>query len=135
MTTVQRAAQIFGIVFLLVAIVGFVVSGSSMEADPAMAQKIFGLFPVNLVHNGVHLGFGIWGLLASRSFEGARNYGVIGGSMYLVLAVLAFFAPDGFGLVPLGGHNIWLHALLALGLLAAGLSAKQPTTTSAGVNG
>jgi hypothetical protein len=124
MTTVQRLAQIFGVVFLLIAIIGFVVSGSSMEADPEMAEKIFGLFPVNLVHNGVHLGFGIWGLLAARSFEGSRNYGIIGGVLYLVLAVLGYLIPDGMGLVPLGGNDIWLHALLGIGLLGAGLSAK-----------
>jgi hypothetical protein len=125
MTTVQRLAQIFGIVFLLLAIIGFVTSGSSMEADPEMAEKIFGLFPVNLVHNGVHLGFGIWGLLASRNFEGARNYGIIGGVLYLVLAVLGYIAPDGFGLVPLGSNDIWLHALLGLVLVGAGATAKR----------
>src|SRR5687768_16164600 len=125
MTTVQRLAQIFGIVFLLLAIIGFVTSGSSMEADPEMAEKIFGLFPVNLVHNGVHLGFGIWGLAASRNFEGARNYGIIGGVLYLVLAVLGYIAPDGFGLVPLGGNDIWLHALLGLVLVGAGATAKR----------
>ena len=125
MTTVQRLAQIFGIVFLLLAIIGFVTSGSSMEADPEMAEKIFGLFPVNLVHNGVHLGFGIWGLLASRNFEGARNYGIIGGVLYLVLAVLGYVAPDGFGLVPLGSNDIWLHALLGLLLVGAGATAKR----------
>ncbi|HEY0304023.1 MAG TPA: DUF4383 domain-containing protein, partial [Longimicrobiales bacterium] len=90
MTTVQRLAQILGIVFLLVAIIGFVTTGSSMEADPEMAPKLLGLFPVNLVHNGVHLGFGIWGLLASRSFAGARNYGMVGGVLYLILAVLGY---------------------------------------------
>jgi len=125
MTTVQRLAQIFGIVFLLLAIIGFVTSGSSMEADPEMAEKIFGLFPVNLVHNGVHLGFGIWGLLAARTFEGARNYGIIGGVLYLVLAVLGYIAPDGFGLVPLGSNDIWLHALLGLVLVGAGATAKR----------
>jgi hypothetical protein len=125
MTTVQRLAQIFGIVFLLLAIIGFVTSGSSMEADPEMAEKIFGLFPMNLVHNGVHLGFGIWGLLASRNFEGARNYGIIGGVLYLVLAVLGYIAPDGFGLVPLGSNDIWLHALLGLVLVGAGATAKR----------
>ena len=127
MTTVQRAAQIFGIVFLLVAIIGFVTSGSSMESDPAMAAKIFGLFAVNAVHNGVHLGFGIWGLLAARSVEGARNYTIIAGALYAVLAVLGLVAPDGFGLVPLGGNDIWLHALLAAGLLASGLIAQRET--------
>jgi hypothetical protein len=123
MTTVQRVAQIFGIVFILVAIVGFVTSGSSMEADPTMAPKMFGLFPVNLVHNGVHLGFGIWGLLASRSFDGARNYGRVGGVLYLVLAVLGVVVPDGFGLVPLGGHDVWLHVVLGLALAVAGFTA------------
>jgi hypothetical protein len=125
MTTVQRLAQIFGVVFLLVAIIGFVASGSSMESDPEMAAKMLGLFPVNLVHNGVHLGFGIWGLLASRSFEGARNYGIIGGVLYLILAVLGYLIPDGMGLVPLGGNDIWLHALLGVALLGAGATAKR----------
>ena len=122
MTTIQRVAQIFGVVFILVAIAGFVASGTSMEADPEMAAKIFGLFPVNLVHNGVHLGFGIWGLLASRVFEGARNYARIGGILYLILAVLGFVAPDGFGLVPLGGNDIWLHVVLGLALAVAGFT-------------
>jgi hypothetical protein len=125
MTTVQRLAQVFGIVFILVAIVGFVTSGGSMEADPTMAPKILGLFPVNLVHNGVHLGFGIWGLLASHSFDGARNYGRVGGVLYLILGVLGAVVPDGFGLVPLGGHDVWLHAVLGLALAVAGFTAKR----------
>ena len=125
MTTVQRLAQIFGIMFLLFAILGFVASGSSMEADPEMAGKLLGLFPVNLVHNVVHLAFGIWGLMAARSFDGARNYGIIGGVAYLVLAVLGYVTPDGFGLVPLGGNDIWLHVLLGVGLLAVGATAKR----------
>ena len=128
--TVQRAALIFGVVLILVAILGFLASGSSMDPDPTSAPKILGLFPVNLVHNGVHLGFGIWGLLASRVYEGARNYGRIGGILYLILAAVAVAVPDGFGLVPLGGHNVWLHALLGLALVAVGFIAK-PVTAAA----
>ena len=131
MTQVQRAAQLFGMVFVLIAILGFITSRGSMEADPEMAAKIFGLFAVNVVHNGVHLGFGIWGLLASRSYEGARNYGIIGGGLYGFLAIVGLLVPDGFGLVPLGGHDVWLHALLAVGLLAAGLSAKPGAARAA----
>ena len=127
MTTVQRLAQVFGVVFILFAILGFVASGSSMESDPEMAEKLLGLFPVNLVHNGVHLGFGIWGLLASRNFDGARNYGRIGGVLYLILAVLGYVAPDGFGLVPLGGNDIWLHVVLGVALAAVGFTAKPAT--------
>jgi hypothetical protein len=124
MTTVQRAAQIFGIIFILVAILGFVASGASMEADPETAPKVLGLFPVNLLHNVVHLAFGLWGLVASRSFDGSRNYGRIGGIIYLLLAVVGYLAPDGFGLVPLGGHDIWLHVVLGGALAALGFTAK-----------
>lgn len=130
MTTVQRVAQIFGLVFIVVAIAGFVASGSSMEADPEMAPKLLGLFPVNLVHNVVHLLFGIWGLAASRSFEGSVTYGKVGGIAYLLLAVLGFLVPDGFGLVPLGGHDIWLHVLLGVALAAAGFTAKPAHRTA-----
>jgi hypothetical protein len=130
MTMVQRAAQLFGIVFIVVAILGFVASGTSMDADPETASKLLGLFPVNLLHNVVHLLFGAWGLVAARSFAGSRNYGRIGGVAYLLLAILGYFAPDGFGLVPLGGHDIWLHVVLGAGLASIGFRA-EPLRTNA----
>ena len=130
MTTVQRVAQIFGIVFILTAVAGFLASGTSMEHDPELAPKIIGLFPTNLLHNIVHLAFGVWGLVASRSFSGARTYGRIGGIIYLVLAALAFVDPTTFGLIPIGGNDIWLHAVLGIGLAAAGFTAKPAPTVS-----
>src|SRR5919201_2367044 len=114
MSPVQRIAQLFGIVFVLVAILGLVAAGSSLVVDPATAPKILGLFPVNLLHNLVHLVFGIWGLLAARTLSGAAAYGRIGGIIYLVLAALALVSPSLFGLVPIGGPDIWLHALLGI---------------------
>lgn len=122
MTTIQRVAQIFGVIFILIAILGFVAAGTSMEADPEMADKVLGLFPVNLLHNIVHLLFGIWGLAASRSSNAAVGYARTGGIIYLVLAVLGYISPDGFGFVPLGGHDIWLHVLLGAALAAAGFT-------------
>jgi hypothetical protein len=126
MSTAQRLAQVFGIVFILVAILGFVTSGASMDADPATAPKLLGLFPVNLLHNVVHLLFGIWGLAASRSVGGSATYGKLGGISYLALAALAFVSPTTFGLIPIGGHDIWLHAVLGVGLLAIGFMARAP---------
>jgi hypothetical protein len=70
--TVQRVAQIFGWVFVLVAVWGFVVSGASMEAGED-APAILGLFPVNVLHNLAHLLLGIWGILAARTFDGAKR--------------------------------------------------------------
>jgi hypothetical protein len=126
MTIVQRVAQIFGIVFILVAIVGFTATGmGNMQADPARAPALVGMFPVNVLHNIVHLLFGIWGLAASRSFSGARSYARIAGVLYLLLAVVGYVSPNGFGFVPLGGNDIWLHAVFGLVLAAAGFTARE----------
>lgn len=131
MSAIQRVAQVFGIVFIVVAILGFVVSRGSMEADPAFAPKILGLFPVNLLHNLVHLLFGIWGLAAARSFAGAKSFAQIAGGIYVLLAVLGFFIPTTFGLIPIGGNDIWLHALIGIVLLLAAATAKGPQPVTA----
>jgi uncharacterized protein DUF4383 len=132
MTTVQRVAQIFGVVFILVALVGFYAGGMSMEADPATAPAIFGMFPVNLLHSIVHLLFGIWGLAASRSFTGARQYAQIAGVLYIILAAVGYMSPDGFGMVPLGGNDVWLHVALGVILAAVGFTAKPATVAPSG---
>ena len=129
MTTVQRFAQVFGWVFVLVAVIGFIASMGSMEADPATAPHALGLFPVNLLHNLVHLLFGIWGIAASRSFDASKSYTLIAGVAYLFLAVLGVLTPDFFGIMPLGGNDIWLHVLLGAGLLAGWFTARNEVTT------
>lgn len=116
-TTTQKVAMVFGVVFLLVGVLGLLVpGGTGMEAHPDQAPKLLNLFPVNLLHNVVHLAFGVWGILASRRYDAARTYCRIGAIIYVVLVVLAFIDPTTFGLVPIGGNDIWLHALLAAGL-------------------
>lgn len=132
MTTVQRVAQIFGVVFILLALAGFYTGGMTMEADPATAPMILGVFPVNLVHSIVHLLFGLWGLAASRSFTGARQYAQITGVIYLALAILGYVAPDGFGYVPLGGNDVWLHVALGAILAAVGFTAKPAIVAPTG---
>lgn len=122
MTTIQRIAQVFGWIFVVIAIWGAFVTGTSMNADMATAERLWGLFPINLLHNVVHLALGIWGIAASRSASGARSYAVLAGALYIVLAVLGVFFPEGFGLVPIGGNDIWLHAFLGVALLVAGLT-------------
>ncbi|HET7692065.1 MAG TPA: DUF4383 domain-containing protein [Gemmatimonadota bacterium] len=128
--TVQRIAQIFGWVFVLVAVWGFFITGGSMEAGMD-APAILGLFPVNVLHNLAHLLLGIWGIVASRSFGSARSYAQIAGILYLVLAVLGFVDPTGFGLLPLGGGDIGLHAVLGLILAGVGFTAKQGRAATA----
>jgi hypothetical protein len=135
-STAQTGALIFGIVFLLVGILGlFTENGMGMDADMETAGRVLGLFPVNLLHNLVHLAFGGWGIAAYRSAGGARTYGRIGAVIYGALVLLAFVSPTLFGLVPIGGHDIWLHAVLALGLAWIGFApGMQPRPAVGGAH-
>jgi hypothetical protein len=76
---------------------------------------LLGLFHVNLLHNIVHLLFGVWGLIASRDLGGSVNYARGVAIIYAVLAIAGLIPGLNtmFGLVPLEGHDVWLHLLLA----------------------
>ena len=97
-----------------------------MEAGPD-APAILGLFPVNVFHNLAHLALGVWGILAARSFSGARSYARIAGILYIVLAVLGYVDPTAFGTMPLGGGDIALHVVLGIVLAGVGFTAKSGT--------
>jgi hypothetical protein len=127
---VQRVAQLFGVVFLLIGVLGFVASGMSMDASMETAPRLLGLFPVNALHNVVHLLFGVWALAAARSVAGAAQFARIGGGIYIVLALLGFVAPTTFGLIPIGSHDIWLHALIGVVLLVVGMQAGKTAATT-----
>ena len=129
-TTLQKLAGVFGVIFIVVALLGFITPGGMAMATAADTGLVLGLFPVNLLHNIVHLLFGIWGLAASRSWGGSKSYFTIAGAIYAVLTVVGFLSPSGFGLVPLGGNDIWLHAVLAIAMLGIGLTAKPAVTTA-----
>lgn len=128
-TAAQRLAQVFGWAFVLVGLAGFAATGMDMTADHMTAPRLFGLFPVNALHNVVHLVFGLWGLLGSRSYGGARTYLLGAGLTYLVLAALGYVAPNGLGLVPLGGNDIGLHLFLGLALLLSGMITQRAAPT------
>lgn len=120
----KRMAMIFGIVFLAIGILGFVPGMVQPPAadDPDVAfdaghGRLMGLFPVNVLHNIVHILFGLWGLAAARSFDGARGYFKVVAVAYALLAVMGLLPPPAsttFGLVPIHHHDVWLHAALAL---------------------
>ncbi|HMA16729.1 MAG: DUF4383 domain-containing protein [Bacteroidota bacterium] len=108
-------ALVYGLVFLLVGVAGFI-PGLVQPAGEGMAHgMLLGLFPVNALHNLVHIVFGIWGLAAYRSLTGARLYARAVAVIYAIFAVMGLIPglQTLFGLVPLYGHDIWLHALLA----------------------
>lgn len=117
--TSRRFAQVIGVLFLLVGIVGFV-PGFKSPIHPTGVPSLFadegyglliGLFPVNWIHNVVHLGVGIAGLSLARTVHGARSFARGMAWFYGILALLGSIPMTnmGFGLVPLHGWDVWLH--------------------------
>lgn len=73
---------------------------------------LLGLFPVNVVHNGVHIAIGAWGIVAGRSVVSPKVYARAVAIAFAALALLGL-APGLdtlFGIIPLHGNDIWLHA-------------------------
>ncbi|SRR5689334_18321485 len=131
---VKRLTMLFGAVFVVVGVLGFMVPGGMQMGDVANAPKLLGLFPVNLLHNIVHLAVGVWGLVAARAYGTAVAYCKLLGFVYLALAALGFVVPTTFGLIPIGGNDIWLHCLLGVVLVAIGFMAKETEGTTAAVS-
>ena len=119
---IRRVATLFGAVFLLVGALGFIATGVSMSSMDmtAPAPLLLGLFPVNVIHNLVHLFFGCWGVWAGLTSGRAVAYTLASGAVYLALAVIGVLTPTLLGVVPIGGYDIVLHLLVAIVLTGFG---------------
>ena len=137
---IRYFALAYGIVFLLVGIAGFVpglVTAPQPAADVAVEEgfgRLFGLFPVNVLHNVVHLAFGVWGLAAYRTLSAARVYARSVAVIYAIFAIMGLIPllNTTFGLVPLYGHDVWLHILLAVVAAYFGWTSVRPDEVRVG---
>lgn len=120
---IKRFTYVAGIVFVVVGILGFIpgVTTAPHVNDPNLAietayGRLFGLFPVNAVHNLVHIALGLWALAVANDFAKSRIYCKATAIIYAVLMVMGFIPNLNtmFGLAPLHSHDVWLHALFAI---------------------
>jgi hypothetical protein len=112
-----------GAVFLAVGVLGFIPGITTHYGDLSFAghdsgAKLLGIFQVSILHNIVHLLFGIAGLALARTWEGARTYLIGGGAVYLVLWILGIVG--GAKWIPSNTADNWLHFVLGLGMIALG---------------
>ncbi|HEX8518018.1 MAG TPA: DUF4383 domain-containing protein [Pseudonocardia sp.] len=131
---VQLAAAAVGAVFVLVGILGFIPGITTAYDQLGFAHGsgalLLGLFQVSILHNLVHLLFGIAGLAMARTIPGARNYLIYGGAVYAVLWLYGLVVPhDGAAnFVPLNSADNWLHLVLAVGMIGLGVALGRRTT-------
>ncbi|NEP18374.1 MAG: DUF4383 domain-containing protein [Leptolyngbya sp. SIO4C1] len=119
---VRYFALTIGLIYTAAGILGFIPAlvATPQETPAYMATVgvttgfgyLLGLFPVNIVHNIVHLTFGIFGIAAyainervSRLFSDtlAVWFGLLG-----VLGLIPV-ANTVFGIMPAFGNDVWLH--------------------------
>ncbi|MGY1503304.1 DUF4383 domain-containing protein [Streptomyces sp. QTS52] len=136
---VQQASLLVGVVFLLVGILGFVpgitTDYDTMEfASHDSGAHLLGIFQVSVLHNLVHLAFGVAGVAMARTASGARTFLLAGGAIYLVLWLYGLFVghDSAANFVPLNTADNRLHFGLGIGMITLGALFIRPRTTTDG---
>jgi hypothetical protein len=122
-TSVQKFALVFGIVYALVGVLGFV--PGLLQAPPADAPalmlgtsygSLLGIFPVNAVHNLVHIIVGLIGIVAARGLSSARGYSRSVAIIFGVLTIMGLVPglSTTLGYIPIFGADVVLHAVTML---------------------
>jgi hypothetical protein len=132
----RGVATIVSVVFLLVGVAGFI-PGLTTDLDQIKfaghesSAELLGIFQVSILHNIVHLLFGVVGLALARSVSGAVTFLIGGGVVYLVLWVYGLLIDydSDANFVPLNDADNWLHLGLGVGMIALGLLVRPPRGT------
>ena len=109
-------AYVFGIVFLLIGVLGFV---------PSLTPNgmLLGIFQVNALHNVVHVLSGVVALIAAMAgLYYSKLYFKVFGVVYALVTVLGFLTGDGLigGLLPVNMADNLLHVVIAAAALYIG---------------
>ena len=124
---VRTLAMAVSAVFVLVGILGFIPGITTDYDEMAFASSdseamLLGIFQVSILHNIVHLAFGLVGLAMARTLDGARTFLIGGGIIYLVLWIygLLIDQDSGANFIPINTADNWLHFFLGVGMVLLG---------------
>jgi len=129
--TIRTVALVLSVVFLLVGVLGFIPGitthyGSMQFAGHDSGAKLLGVFQVSILHNIVHLLFGIVGIMLAKAPDTARTFLIGGGVVYLALWLLGIVG--GGDWIPVDTADNWLHFVLGIGMIGLGFVAGRDTT-------
>lgn len=124
-------ALVLGLGFVVAAIAGFFPTPA--DPPPGLTQThgfghALGILPVNTLHNIVHLLFGVLGIAAARgAIMGPKSYAQMVAVVYGLLVVLGLLPQTNttFGLIPIYGADVWLHAVIAAASAYFGFVSKD----------
>ncbi len=120
-TLPQTLSLVFGVVYLLVGIVGFFVTGFDDFAGNSQHERLIGLFMINPLHNVAHILVGIAGIALARTLASARTYGWLLAVLYGALFIYGLIATgESWDFLNINGADNVLHIATALvGLVIA----------------
>lgn len=132
-TAAQTTALVVGALFLVVGIAGFI-PGVTTNFDTITfaghrsQALLLGVFQVSILHNIVHLLFGVAGIAMARTHHAARSYLIGGGIVYLLLFAYGLIVDRASeaNVVPLNDADNWLHLVLGAGMVVLGLALGRP---------
>ena len=134
-TMIQQAAKLFGAVFLLVTIAGFI-PGLTTDYDRLstfgdVGAKLLGIFGINWLENVVHLLFAIAGFMAAKSVRTAWQYFVYGGVLYLIVSIYGYVTgiDSDANLIGVNNASNALHAVLFLAMVGIGVALGRDRET------
>ncbi|MGH2753207.1 MAG: DUF4383 domain-containing protein [Actinomycetota bacterium] len=132
-TPAQLFALVFGAVYLLVGIAGFFVTGFDNFAGETYNDELI-IFPVNPLHNLVHLAIGAVWLGSAARHDTAKSVNLLIGAAYALVALLGFVGVLNFlAIEDAGSADNFLHlatALLAIYFGTAGAENTAGTATA-----
>lgn len=138
----EFASLMVGVVFLLVGVAGFI-PGITQNFDALefaghdSEAMLLGIFQVSVLHNVVHLLFGVAGIAAARTAAASRAYLIGGGAIYGLLWIygMVIDKTSEANFVPVNRADDWLHFALAAGMIVLGvvLGASSTRTAKTGV--
>jgi hypothetical protein len=118
----RLVAAVFGVVYLLIGVLGFIVTGFEDFAGTDTNETLLG-FELNGLHNVVHLAIGAVLLAASRTVASAKGANMFVGAVYLLVGIIGLFILDSdANILSLNGADNVLHLASALILLGVALS-------------
>jgi Domain of unknown function (DUF4383) len=127
--SVQLLATLVGATLVVVGVVGFIpglttnlYDGLEFAGDDGEAQ-IFGVFDTSVLHNLVHLTFGLVGLVMARTWSGARTFLIGGGVIYVALWVLGLLS--GLDWIPVSDADDWLHFVVGVAMIGLGYATTR----------
>lgn len=125
---IRTVTAVAGVSFLVLGILGFIPGIIDYDALALAGRdstaEIFGLFRVSVLHNLIHLAFGVAGLAMSRTAIASRFFLVGGGIAYWVLWLYGLFAEQhtAANFLPYNHADNWLHFVLGAVMIAVGMS-------------